>query len=76
MKFKSNKQNRYTIELVIHGLHAEYNKVPLWEYTAMLKAFGPDVHSKPYKVATAADLDTLLKDKGFNRASSLQVCYS
>jgi len=63
----------YTIERLIHGLHADYNDIPDWDYTALLKAFAPKVESKSYRVSKSADLDALLNDREFNNAGYAQL---
>ncbi|OCL10022.1 pyruvate decarboxylase [Glonium stellatum] len=63
----------YTVERLIHGLNADYNNIPLWNYAALLKAMGPDVASKSYQVAKSAELDQLLQDEAFCHASYPQL---
>jgi pyruvate decarboxylase len=63
----------YTVERLIHGMHEAYNDVPLWEYSAMLKAFGPGVESKSYKISKSAELDALMSDEAFNNSPFTQV---
>lgn len=40
--------NGYTIERLIHGKDAAYNKVPDWDYGALARVFGPGYPSKYY----------------------------
>ncbi|KAK4180919.1 thiamine diphosphate-binding protein [Triangularia setosa] len=57
----------YTIERYFRGWNAKYNDIPMWDYTALFKAFAPDVEPqvKGYKVTTAEELETLLSDEAF-----------
>ncbi|CAG8973937.1 hypothetical protein HYALB_00007465 [Hymenoscyphus albidus] len=63
----------YTVERLIHGLHAPYNKIYSWNYTALLKVLAPDIESRSYHVSTAKELDELMKDKEFNEATCPQL---
>jgi len=63
----------YTVERLIHGLHADYNNIPNWDYVTMLKAFAPEIESKSHKVSTATELDTLLSNEAFNNANFAQL---
>lgn len=65
----------YTVERLIHGRDAAYNKVPLWDYTMMLKAFGSGLESKSFRVGKSAELDALLSDEAFGNASYPQVSF-
>jgi pyruvate decarboxylase len=63
----------YTIERLIHGMEAPYNKVPIWDYGALFKAFGPAYNPKYYLVKTSSELEELLGDAAFNAADRPQV---
>ena len=57
----------YTIERLIHGKDAFYNKVPDWDYAGLAKVFGPEHPSKYWgPIGTAEALDDLLADPEFN----------
>lgn len=57
-------------------MNASYNNVPMWDYGALFKAFGPEVSAKAFKVSTAAELDALLSDPSFSNADYPQVSSS
>lgn len=61
----------YTIERYFCGWTAKYNSIPMWDYTALFKAFAPDVvpEAKGFRVTSASELDNLLKDEDFNTAA-------
>ncbi|KAK0625444.1 thiamine diphosphate-binding protein [Bombardia bombarda] len=60
----------YTVERYFRGWNASYNDVPMWDYSALFKAFSPDVpDAKGFKVHTAAELDALMSDPEFNSAT-------
>ncbi|MCJ1384431.1 hypothetical protein MMC17_007547 [Xylographa soralifera] len=63
----------YTIERVLHGPHAKYNNVPLWEYTDLLHALGPEHNSKSYQVRTPEEVDRLFDDPTFNACETAQL---
>lgn len=71
----------YTIERLIHGKEAPYNKVPDWDYAGLAKVFGPQHPSKYYgPIGTAEALDELLvdpelKDGEFFRLVELKLGY-
>jgi pyruvate decarboxylase len=54
-------------------MEAPYNKVPIWDYGALFKAFGPAYNSKYYLVKTPGELEELLEDGAFNAADRPQV---
>ncbi|EEB08583.1 pyruvate decarboxylase [Schizosaccharomyces japonicus yFS275] len=65
--------NGYTIERLIHGLHAVYNEINTkWGYQELLKFFGAD-QSRTYKVQTPSDVEKLFKDKQFASADVIQL---
>lgn len=59
----------YTVERLIHGEKAEYNKVPIWDYSKLGDMFGPLEVSKGkfkhYSARTSDDLEAILADKQF-----------
>jgi len=63
----------YTIERLIHGMEAAYNKVPDWDYSAICHTFGPSFKSRYYRIATGSELVKLLSDPEFNAADCTQV---
>ncbi|POR35139.1 Pyruvate decarboxylase [Tolypocladium paradoxum] len=62
----------YTVERYFNGWEAKYNDVPMWDYSALFRAFSPEIKVKAFKVSTAADLDSLLSDKEFRTANHPQ----
>jgi pyruvate decarboxylase len=54
-------------------MEAPYNKVPIWDYGALFKAFGPAYNPKHYIVKTPGELEELLEDTAFNAADRPQV---
>jgi pyruvate decarboxylase len=64
----------YTIERLIHGKDASYNKVPDWDYAGLAKVFGPEHPSKYWgPIGTADALDHLLADPEFNDDKSFRL---
>jgi pyruvate decarboxylase len=61
------------VERLIHGMTAPYNAVPTWDYGNLFQAFGPKYKTKHYLVKTPGDLDALLADEEFNKASCGQI---
>ncbi|KAK1753354.1 thiamine diphosphate-binding protein [Echria macrotheca] len=59
----------YTIERFFRGWTADYNDVPMWDYSALSRALSPEVDVKGFRVETAAELDGLLSDQEFAQAS-------
>lgn len=64
----------YTVERYFNGWEAQYNDVPMWDYSGLFRALSPDIKVEAFKVSTAADLDSLLSDKKFQTATYPQVC--
>ncbi|KAL7921233.1 thiamine diphosphate-binding protein [Trichoderma austrokoningii] len=64
----------YTVERYFEGWDAIYNDVPDWDYGGLFKSFSPDVSTNTFKVTTAAELDRILSDDGFQNARSPQQC--
>ncbi len=64
----------YTVERLIHGMEASYNKVPDWNYSKMCDFFGPSFKNHYYKIKTPDELLQLLGDETFNAAECTQVC--
>ena len=54
-------------------MEASYNKVPIWDYGALLKAFGPAYNTKHYLIKTPGELEELLDNAAFNSADGPQV---
>ena len=48
--------------------------MPLWEYTDLLRALGPEHNSKSYQVRTPEEVDRLFEDPAFNACEIAQVC--
>ena len=61
------------MERLIHGLEAEYNKVPEWNYSKIPELFAPTKKFRYYSVKTPDDLLRLMKDKEFATAECTQV---
>ncbi|KAK5046012.1 hypothetical protein LTR84_008799 [Exophiala bonariae] len=59
----------YTVERLIHGPEADYNKVPIWDYSKLGELFGPAQTKagkfKYYNARTPDDLETILADTDF-----------
>jgi pyruvate decarboxylase len=64
----------YTIERLIHGMEAEYNTIPAWDYRTLFGAFGPKYETKHFLVQTPDALEALLRDPQFNGAACATVC--
>ena len=66
--------NGYTVERLIHGKTASYNELPLWDYDALRRVFGPK-HPSKYRgpIRTCQELDTLLADEEFQTCPAFQV---
>ncbi|EPY54167.1 pyruvate decarboxylase [Schizosaccharomyces cryophilus OY26] len=63
----------YTIERLIHGLHAGYNDINTnWQYQDMLKFFGAKQY-RSYRVKTPQELEKLFNDKQFASADVIQL---
>jgi len=63
----------YTIERLIHGPNADYNKVAEYDYSALAQAFGPKFPSKYHgPIRTAEELVSLL-ESGKLREDSFQL---
>jgi pyruvate decarboxylase len=64
----------YAVERLIHGLHAQYNKVPIWDYGGLAKVFGPAFPSKYHgPVKTCEQLASLLADLNFGKGDVFEV---
>lgn len=59
----------YTVERLIHGPDADYNRVPVWDYAQLAALFAPDAQKtgkfRHYLIAKPDDLEALLQDKFF-----------
>ncbi|KAL6900557.1 thiamine diphosphate-binding protein [Trichoderma evansii] len=64
--------NGYTVERYFEGWDAIYNDVPSWDYGRLFKSFSPEVSTNTFKVRTAAELDRILSDDGFQNATNPQ----
>ena len=63
-----------TVERLIHGLHAHYNKVPIWDYGGLAKVFGPSFPSKYHgPVKTCEQLASLLASPNFGKGDVFEV---
>ncbi|KAM0472548.1 hypothetical protein ACHAPX_008705 [Trichoderma viride] len=62
----------YTVERYFEGWDAIYNDVPEWDYGGLFKSFSPEIPTTTFKVQTAAELDRILSDDGFQNATSPQ----
>lgn len=66
--------NGYTVERLIHGKNAPYNKVPDWDYSSLAKVFGPDIPSKYWgRVDTCEGLEHVFADAEFNDGKMMRV---
>jgi pyruvate decarboxylase len=63
----------YTVERLIHGMEASYNKVPEWAYSKLCETVGPSYPARYYRVETGDELEKLLTDPTFNDADRTQV---
>ena len=64
----------YTIERLIHGKEASYNKLPYLDYSLLAKAFGPSYPSRYYgPIETAEQLDELFANDQFNNEKSFRL---
>lgn len=64
----------YTIERMIHGMHASYNDIQQWHYKDLVAAFGADPkNSKTFQIKTKQEAENLFNDKDFSSAPYLQV---
>jgi pyruvate decarboxylase len=63
----------YCIERLIHGMDAEYNTVPVWDYAGLFQVFGPAFETRHHLIKTPEELETLLADDIFNEASCPQM---
>lgn len=50
----------YTVERCILGVHAAFNDIADWDYTALPRAFGPNGKSKVFSVRTRDELEKAL----------------
>jgi pyruvate decarboxylase len=66
--------NGYTVERLIHGKDASYNKVADWDYSLLAKTFGPDFPSKYWgRVDTCEGLEEVFADKEFSDGKMMRV---
>lgn len=69
----------YSIERAINGPKQTYNDVSmLWDHQKMLEFFGArketGIPGKSFACKTVEELEVVLKDETFNKASCIQVC--
>ncbi|CAA15920.1 putative pyruvate decarboxylase C3G9.11c [Schizosaccharomyces pombe] len=63
----------YTIERLIHGLHAVYNDINTeWDYQNLLKGYGAK-NSRSYNIHSEKELLDLFKDEEFGKADVIQL---
>ncbi|GMM55125.1 hypothetical protein DAKH74_017410 [Maudiozyma humilis] len=62
----------YTIEKLIHGLHAEYNEVQPWDHLALLPLFGAKDY-ETHRVSTVGEWNKLTSDKSFQQNSRIRM---
>jgi pyruvate decarboxylase len=59
----------YTVERLIHGPHAAYNKVPIWDYSQLAALFAPDKQKagkfRHYLIKNPDELEKLFQDPFF-----------
>ncbi|GMM32392.1 indolepyruvate decarboxylase 6 [Martiniozyma asiatica (nom. inval.)] len=65
--------NGYTIEKLIHGLHADYNQIQPWKHLKMLDVFADKAANESIRVDSAKALDSLFKDEAFNTPDKIRV---
>ncbi|QPG76285.1 hypothetical protein FOA43_003671 [Brettanomyces nanus] len=65
--------NGYTIEKMIHGLHAEYNNIQTWDHTKLLELFHDKEKFQNYRVSTVEEMNKLYADKEFNVPSKIRM---
>jgi len=64
--------NGYTIEKLIHGLHAEYNEVQPWDHLALLPVFGAKDY-ETHRVSTVGEWNKLTSNKSFQKNSRIRM---
>ncbi|GMM53441.1 indolepyruvate decarboxylase 1 [Maudiozyma humilis] len=64
--------NGYTIEKLIHGLHAEYNDIQPWDHLALLPLFGAKDY-ETHRVSTVGEWNKLTSDKSFQKNSRIRM---
>jgi pyruvate decarboxylase len=67
----NRQQERY-----VHGLEAEFNDRPQWQYSKIPQVFAPEDSKsriKTWQIASRAELDLLLDDRDFAKGQGLQV---
>ncbi|VUG17546.1 PDC6 [Brettanomyces bruxellensis] len=63
----------YTIEKLIHGLHAEYNNIQTWDHQKLCGVFHDKDDYENYKVSTVQELNKLWSDPEFNKPTKLRL---
>ncbi|VEU23462.1 DEKNAAC104508 [Brettanomyces naardenensis] len=63
----------YTIEKMIHGLHAEYNNIQPWDHKKILELFHYKDDYEYLKVGTVEEMNKLYKDPEFNKPTKLRL---
>lgn len=60
----------------VHGMEADYNDIPQWQYSKFPQALIPEGSShkvKTWNVRTRQELESLLQDPAFTTGDGLQV---
>lgn len=65
--------NGYTIERMIHGLHADYNDIQPWAHQKLLEVFHSKEQYQNYRVSTIEELNKLWSDPEFNKPTKLRL---
>jgi pyruvate decarboxylase len=55
----------YTIERLIHGMDAEYNTLPVWDYAGLFQAFAPKHKTRHLLIKTPQELEAILDEPDF-----------
>ena len=64
----------YTVERLIHGKTAMYNKVPIWDYSLLAKTFGPSFPSKYHgPIDTCEKLRALIANPEFGNGEAFEL---
>ncbi|KAL6689667.1 pyruvate decarboxylase [Trichoderma pleuroticola] len=59
----------YTVERYFEGWDAAYNDVPGWDYGGLFRSFAPNLTTNTIKARSAAELDKLLSEESFQKAT-------
>lgn len=63
----------YTIEKLIHGLHAEYNQIQPWKHQTILETFGAEENYESIQVSKVDELDKLFDDAAFAKNDKIRL---